>query len=171
MARYAATLLFVFAPLSSSAFLLELSLRNGCSASRRRPVSVAAIDAETMRECAIYDATMDSELRDLKARVQSAEFHAEQQRGLVEMAQKTLWEQNNLTRTLKAQVASLVTLQSATSSPFTRSLEWRGPAARAPHDTTTPLHHHTTTPLHRSLRRLPRSRQSGTPQAEPEEVA
>lgn len=49
---------------------------------------------------------MASEITELKARVQSAEYNAEQQRGLVEMAQRTLWEQNNLTRSLKAQVAT-----------------------------------------------------------------
>ena len=92
MTKYGAIALLVIAPLSSSAFLPELSLRSGCSASRRRPVdraSVAALDADTLRDCAIYDAAMDAELRDLKGRVQSAEFNAEQQRGLVEMAQKT----------------------------------------------------------------------------------
>ena len=92
MTKYGAIALLVIAPLSSSAFLPELSLRNGCSASRRRPADrafVAALDADTLRDCAIYDAAMDAELRDLKARVQSAEFNAEQQRGLVEMAQKT----------------------------------------------------------------------------------
>lgn len=92
MPKYGAIALLVIAPLSSSAFLPELSLRNGCPTSRRRPAdraSVAALDADTLRDCAIYDAAMDAELRDLKARVQSAEFNAEQQRGLVEMAQKT----------------------------------------------------------------------------------
>eukprot|EP00964_Phaeocystis_antarctica_P083636 scaffold52624_cov48-Phaeocystis_antarctica.AAC.2 len=109
MTRYGAIVLLVIAPLSS-AFLLELSLRNGCSSSRRRSVdrvSVAALDADTLRDCAIYDAAMDAEVRDLKGRVASAEYNAEQQRSMVEMAQATLWEQNNLTRTLKAQVASL----------------------------------------------------------------
>ena len=55
---------------------------------------------------AIYDSAMASEITELKARVQSAEYNAEQQHGLVEMAQRTLWEQNNLTRSLKAQVAT-----------------------------------------------------------------
>ena len=90
MTKYGAIALLVIAPLSSSAFLP--GLRNGCSASRRRPADrafVAALDADTLRDCAIYDAAMDAELRDLKGRVQSAEFNAEQQRGLVEMAQKT----------------------------------------------------------------------------------
>ena len=110
MTRYGAIALLVIAPLSS-AFLLELSLRNGCSSSRRRSVdraSVAALDADTLRDCAIYDAAMDAEVRELKGRVASAEYNAEQQRSMVEMAQATLWEQNNLTRTLKAQVGGVV---------------------------------------------------------------
>ena len=96
MTRYGAIALLVIAPLSS-AFLLELSLRNGCSSSRRRSVdraSVAALDADTLRDCAIYDAAMDAEVRELKGRVASAEYNAEQQRSMVEMAQATLWEQN-----------------------------------------------------------------------------
>lgn len=81
----------------------QLPLWPSRHAAHRHPAATC-VDADTLRDIAIYDTEMEERLRDMKSRVDSAEFREVQQRQLVETAQKTLWEQNEKFNSLRAEV-------------------------------------------------------------------
>ena len=61
----------------------------------RHPPATAIVDAETLRQVAVYDAETESQITELRLRLSSAETNAEAQRNLVDMAQKELSKQND----------------------------------------------------------------------------
>ena len=64
-----------------------------------------AIDASVLREVASYDSEKEAELRDLQARLASADWNAHQNRELVGKAQEDLAKQDQMRKALKAEVA------------------------------------------------------------------
>ena len=66
-----------------------------------------AIEPAVLREVAIYDSEKEEEIQDLRARLASADWNAHQNRELVHQAQQDLQKQEDMRKTLKAEIASL----------------------------------------------------------------
>ena len=90
----------------AAAYQVSISAQRLTSQGHRAAPLAMAIDPETLNAVAVYDSAKEVELKDLRARVISADLSAAQQRELVGKAQEDLWKQNDMMKALKDDVAA-----------------------------------------------------------------
>lgn len=84
--------------------------------SHSTPSMRMAIEPSIIRDVAVYDSAMEAKLKDLEARVQSADWNAHQNRELVGKAQADLAKQEEVRKGLTAEVATLTAAKQAIES-------------------------------------------------------